>query len=547
MSLDDWDLNDPNCDPLAEARAARAARENGRASPPPPPGASEPPGPSQGREEAGESGSGSSWLPVALDDYLDGTHDPPLPELLRRSDGVGMLYPGRVHWCHGESESGKSWVAQIATVEVLAGGGRVVYLDFESTPDEVLARLLLLGADPEVLRERFHYTAPQVSSDKDVKGFAALLGGCYGLVVIDGVTESLGLYGTSSNDSDEVTAWGRKLPRRIARKTGAAVVCIDHVTKSEEGRGRYPIGSQAKVSLLDGCAYVVEPKDLAPGKAGWLIVRVGKDRAGQVRKHSGPFRASDRTQETARIRIDSTDPQRIKYEVRPFVEHVDPETGRATFRPTLLMERASRYIEVNPEQSKTDISDRVSGNAKALRTAIDVLFEEGYVSAVAYTARGKEGHRYRTNRPYREAEDPQSDKFRGSSEARDWGPPLKGGGLPDPSRRGTPQTGVQDSSRTPVDPSPDQAKQSDSSGHWGRPSKIADPSRTPVGATRSSEDPLLRAGTEADKITSRATEVVRESVRSDSPAAPTPSPYQWPSGYDPDAPPPAQPTREDHE
>lgn len=381
-----------------------------------------------------------SWRPVDLTSYLDGTHVPPTTAVLFRSDGIGLFYPKRVHWIHGESESGKSWVAQLATVDTLNSGGRVLYVDFESTPDELTSRLILLGASPEDVLERFHYVQPLLSSDREPQAFSELLAVAYDFAVIDGVTESLGLYGAKSIDGDDVTTWGRKLPRRIARETGAATACIDHVTKSEDGRGRFAIGSQAKLALLDGAAYTVEPKDIAPGQAGILILRVAKDRGGQVRAHSGPFRAADRTQETARIRFDSTDPKRIKYAVEPFASFVDPETGESTFRPTYLMERISRWVQDNPDKSTREITTSVAGKKQALATALELLVKEGYVAATEYISRGATGKRHRSSRIYYEAQDPQSGKFHGRSEGVDLVPLLKEGGTGEPGRLQQPLT-----------------------------------------------------------------------------------------------------------
>ncbi len=391
-------------------------------------------------EDATDFTTPESWRPVDLTSYLDGTHVPPTTGLLYRSDGIGLFYPHRVHWIHGESESGKSWVAQIAAVEVIEAGGRVLYADFESTPDEIVSRLLLLGASPEHVAERFSYVQPMLSSDREPVAFSDLLAVPYAFAVIDGVTEALGLYGASSIDGDDVTAWGRKLPRRIARETGAGVACIDHVTKSEDGRGRFAIGSQAKLSLLDGAAYTVEPKDVAPGQAGTLILRVAKDRAGQVRANSGSFRAADRTQETARIRFDSTDPKRIKYAVEPYATFVDPETGESTFRPTYLMQRVSVYVSDNPGQSTRDITTNVPGKKQALATALDLLVKEGYVQATEYTVRGGTGKKHDSIRSYYEAQDPQSEKFHGRSEGGNLVPLSKTGGTGEPGATEDPLT-----------------------------------------------------------------------------------------------------------
>lgn len=85
-----------------------------------------------------------------------------------------------------------------------------------------------------------------------------MLTGRYALAVVDGVTDSLGLFGYSTKDNDDVSAWARELPRRIADRTGAAVVVVDHVTKDADSRGRFAIGWQAKLSGLTGAAYTVE-------------------------------------------------------------------------------------------------------------------------------------------------------------------------------------------------------------------------------------------------------------------------------------------------
>lgn len=409
----------------------------------------------------------SSWEPVDLTAFLNGTHVPPSAGLLHRSDGIGLLYPGRVHSFHGESESGKSWVAQIATAEVLLTGATVLYLDFESTADEVIARLLLLGASPQTIAERLRYVQPAVSSDADPVAFSRLLGRSYALAVLDGVTESLGLYGASSNDGDDVTRWGRKLPRRIARETGAAVVAIDHVTKSEDGRGRFAIGSQAKLALLDGAAFTIEPKDVAPGQCGTFILRVGKDRAGQVRRHGGTFRASDRTQEIARIRFDSTDPRKIRYAVEPHTSFVDPDTGESTFRPSYLMGRVSQFVADNPGTNRTEILNGVTGNRVAKGVALDILEREVYVRAESYVSRGKAGKRYSNVRLYREAEDPQLGAFHTASGGRDWVPDSKESGTSEPSRGDPPQTAFQHPVRNLEELSPDLGKRQEPS---GRPS-----------------------------------------------------------------------------
>jgi hypothetical protein len=164
------------------------------------------------------------------------------------------------------------------------------------------------------------------------------------------------------------------------------VVLIDHVTKDAESRGRYALGGQAKMNALDGAAYTVEVAEhLGQGLRGVIVLRIAKDRPGSIRPHCGPFRKLDRTQEAARIIVDSTSGDRIVVTVEQPTTRIDA-VGVAKFRPTRLMERVSRYLADNPEgASKKTIIRDVTGNLQALRSACDCLVEEGFASLVGTT------------------------------------------------------------------------------------------------------------------------------------------------------------------
>ena len=129
----------------------------------------------------------------------------------------------------------------------------------------------------------------------------------YALAVIDGVTDALGIFGCSTIDNDDVAGWIRTVPKQIAARTGAAVVLIDHVTKDTSTRNRWAIGGQAKMAGLTGAAYTVEVVEpLGRGMRGEVVL---KDREGPSRGGASALRvvqARDRTQEAARIVVDST-------------------------------------------------------------------------------------------------------------------------------------------------------------------------------------------------------------------------------------------------
>lgn len=242
---------------------------------------------------AGDAHEPSSWSPIDLAKTLAGTTPPP-PTLLRRSDGSALLYARRVHWLQGESESCKSWAALFAAYQVLDAGGRVLWIDFEDDESGIVERLRAFGVDDETIRTAFVYVRPDeplfdqwgkpTAADDD---FAALIREQYTLAVVDGVTEAMVTEGLNPIDTAETAMFMRRLPRRLVR-TGAAVVCLDHVPKGEQ-RGKGALGSQHKRAGVTGASYTLDllapfyrPRH-AEKVEGAVRVRVDKDRHGHVR------------------------------------------------------------------------------------------------------------------------------------------------------------------------------------------------------------------------------------------------------------------------
>ena len=107
----------------------------------------------------GEPVEPTSWTPVDLTNALAGLDIEP-PTLCQRSDGLSLLYRGRVHAFQGESESLKSWAAQVAAGQTISSGGNVLYIDFEDDAAGVVSRLLALGLTPEEIAAHFVYIRP---------------------------------------------------------------------------------------------------------------------------------------------------------------------------------------------------------------------------------------------------------------------------------------------------------------------------------------------------------------------------------------------------
>lgn len=387
-----------------------------------------------------------SWSPVDMSAALAGGEEI-ATTILARTDGVNLFYRHKVHSVHGESESGKTWLALCAVAECLTGGEPVLYIDFEDDAKGVGARLLLMGVPRAVVTDPalFSYVRPEtgLGADDERKAFEYLLSESYSLAVLDGVTESMGLLGLIGKDNDNVASWQRTLPNAIARRTGAAVVCIDHVTKDADTRGRFAIGGQQKMAGLSGAAFIIEPETpFARGLAGVASVRVGKDRPGFLRAMGGDWRKADRTQLVAMFILDSTDPARVQWMLEPPDDSAHGgQSGHGTEEPRRkwCMEQVSRYWETqnpngdeNPKArglaacstTKTEnamvAEHKGSGIARDLwRAAIGALVVEGYAKQIDGSRNSK---LHRVVRPYRELGDESPDSpqvaFRTVSEAK---------------------------------------------------------------------------------------------------------------------------------
>lgn len=232
----------------------------------------------------------TGWEFANLKSVLDGSYKPPQPTVGCRDDGVGLFYPGRVNTVAGESEGGKTWLALLACITEINRGNHVVYLDFEDDAGGVVTRLLVLGAHPDDILDRFHYVRPEASPMlTDLGQFMVAVATVKPtLAVLDGVTEAMSMFGLELKDNTDIAKFGRMLLRPFV-KLNAAMVTLDHVVKDGEKRGRYSIGGVHKVNGLNGVMYTVEPiHPFGIGLTGRSRVRISKDRPAQIRRHALP-------------------------------------------------------------------------------------------------------------------------------------------------------------------------------------------------------------------------------------------------------------------
>lgn len=163
----------------------------------------------------------STWAPVDLEPIIAGvqagTIVGPVPQLLARTDGVCLLYPGETHSLAGEPESCKGWIALGAVTQTITAAAGVLYLDFEDSPASIVTRLLALGATPQAIGQHFVYVRP--TEEFSAPALCALLDARpYALAVIDGVSEAYSLLGLDIASTPDAVSFFGALPRPIAER-----------------------------------------------------------------------------------------------------------------------------------------------------------------------------------------------------------------------------------------------------------------------------------------------------------------------------------------
>ncbi len=306
----------------------------------------------------------SSWDPVDLGPILRGEAPDEVPTMWRRTDGVALLYPGKIHAINAESESGKTWMALSVCAEVMLEGEQVFFIDFEDSPASVVGRLVDLGVPADVVEICFHYIRPDdpLTPELSEALVASVMAVGASLAVVDGVTEAMVLHGFSIKDNDDAARFIALLLRPLQR-TGATVLVLDHVTKSKEDRGRFAIGAQHKLAGIDGAVYTAKVIDpYGRGRTGTSRLEVAKDRPGHVRAVAGDGKRIG----TFRL---VSEGDRLRAEV------VADDGGTESGLSDALLARVSQALAEHGPLSQSKLVERVSGNAHMVRIAASFLVD----------------------------------------------------------------------------------------------------------------------------------------------------------------------------
>lgn len=292
----------------------------------------------------------TSWAAVDLEPYIAGQVKMPEPTVLKRTDGKGIFYPGRVNMLFGMSEAAKTWVSLGCANQEMDEGGRALFIDFEDLPEGAIDRLHALGTGDDDLIKQFRYVhpeepmadmqryrfgaAPTDSGLRSASTFRSLLESFDPtLIIADGMTVLYGLHGHDTNEAtatEVITGWLKSLTR-AGRTT---VIVIDHTGKSG-GAGASPIGAHHKVAMVQGTAIRVDVVDRPmPGKLGVSRLIVFKDRIGKVRQYS----TQDSEQIAGTLYLDSREEGITRFSIEP------PAPGEVVIADSDGMERQLEMI-----------------------------------------------------------------------------------------------------------------------------------------------------------------------------------------------------------
>jgi hypothetical protein len=170
-------------------------------------------------------------------------------------------------------------------------------------------------------------------------------------------------------------------------------VTVDHVAKDRDHRGDWAVGAGHKKAIVDGAMLAFEiVHPFGRGRSGLVKILVFKDRPGALRGQAVG-------KEIARLQLTANaEGDEISYSLQP---PAGDQVGADGFRPTVLMERISRFLEgMEQPLSAYAIRNAVPGKLEGKLIALRVLAAEGYLQCQP-GQRG--GLLYRSQKPFREA------------------------------------------------------------------------------------------------------------------------------------------------
>ncbi len=188
------------------------------------------------------------------------------------------LYAEGVHLASGHPGCGKSIICLHWAFQVMADGGHVVWLDYESGARQTARRMQDMGITAATAEELFHYAPFPLHVEDHLAAVAERWPGA--LVVLDSMSKGLAFAGIDENDNAEVTKWTAKVVRACKDRV-MPIVIIDHITKSGTDSD-YSRGAGAKLADVDVHWRVLKVEDFNRNQVGLIQLKQKKDREGYL-------------------------------------------------------------------------------------------------------------------------------------------------------------------------------------------------------------------------------------------------------------------------
>jgi hypothetical protein len=302
-----------------------------------------------------------------------------VPERVFIPGGEPWLLVGKRYLIPASAGTGKSLIALVVAVEVVSAGGQVSILDVENGADEYACRLgdvldarLDAGVEAACADRLRYHDWPTLRTDWDPSEWAAALTGS-DLVIFDSSRLLLSGAGLAEDSNDDYSTFVTALLTPLSR-AGITTMVLDNTGHEERARAR---GASTKGDLNEVVYTVRRDEDF------------DRNRNGHVRLVRRRSRFADLPSD---LRVPLGGGQ-----YGP-VEKADPMVADASLRPTTLMERVSRELEIHPGLSKRSIESAVRGKSSGIRLAIEILEAEGHLRA----ERDGQARRYHVELPFRQ-------------------------------------------------------------------------------------------------------------------------------------------------
>lgn len=277
------------------------------------------------------------------------------PSLGKFGDDKALFYKQETNGIIAKGGSGKTWLSLLVAIEQMNSGGKILFIDPESSHKKIAIRLRYLGT-PKPQPGQFQYLG--TVDPLEIKKAQAWAKGQQNLVVlVDGIANAIAGAGIEENGSGALEVLHRLL--RPFRDAGATVIAIDHTGKDQSKGGR---GHSSKRDFFKGAllrAEIVVP--FSSGKSGHMRLIVDKDNEGQLSAPEG------RT--VAEFHAVCSEGQRTRFELREPSHDADhePEAGvksKETDQQILKMlpfgeDRAMRIEQMPTSLSRARFTERV--------------------------------------------------------------------------------------------------------------------------------------------------------------------------------------------